>query len=338
MKIFIDVDNTVLEHSNFYEVKTENRIHKTLGRNPIANETPIKMMYEGAIINDPNNFIELFNKGNVYILTKGSNDTYEKYKEERLASVLDISRKELVEMKDSNGLPKYMFVDINDDKARFIKEKFNLDSLKDCVLVDDYSENLITWEQNGGIGIKFFNEYNSPLHPSGGLVISNFKIFNQTYKLPNSIMFSDGHVSTELANDPNINHIHLTKIVENLIMEQFDIEKEKFDTQKIKHTHFVQEFYKFIEQFNPSKLLEQVESQFDKSKLNIIESPFQMNDKMYEEKLDACQATRVEFNSKSSLKRSTADIYVTIPSERIYEYKKDIIEKKLNLMTRIMNG
>lgn len=42
MKIFIDVDNTVLEHTSSYNARTESRVHKTMGQNPTFNEDAIK--------------------------------------------------------------------------------------------------------------------------------------------------------------------------------------------------------------------------------------------------------------------------------------------------------
>lgn len=42
---------------------------------------------------------------------------------------------------------------IGDNKAEIIQNKYNID-LVDCYLLDDYTKNLIEWENYGGIGIK----------------------------------------------------------------------------------------------------------------------------------------------------------------------------------------
>ena len=41
MKYFIDVDNTILEHSGFYSIETEGRIHSSIGKFPSENENAI---------------------------------------------------------------------------------------------------------------------------------------------------------------------------------------------------------------------------------------------------------------------------------------------------------
>ena len=46
------------------------------------------------------------------------------------------------------------FCRLGKNKAKEIKEQLNIDIDKDCLLFDDYTNNLIDWKQSKGIGIK----------------------------------------------------------------------------------------------------------------------------------------------------------------------------------------
>lgn len=41
-----------------------------------------------------------------------------------------------------------------ENKATKIRSVLDLEMINDCILLDDYTKNLIEWEQSGGIGIK----------------------------------------------------------------------------------------------------------------------------------------------------------------------------------------
>lgn len=41
-----------------------------------------------------------------------------------------------------------------ENKATKIRKVLDLEMINDCILLDDYTKNLIEWEQSGGIGIK----------------------------------------------------------------------------------------------------------------------------------------------------------------------------------------
>ena len=46
------------------------------------------------------------------------------------------------------------FCRLGKNKAKEIKEQLNIDINKDCLLLDDYTNNLIDWNNSNGIGIK----------------------------------------------------------------------------------------------------------------------------------------------------------------------------------------
>ncbi len=341
MKIFIDVDNTVLEHTSSYNARTESRVHKTMGQNPTYNEDAIKNMYYSAIVTDPNNFKKLFFRDNVYILTKSSNDTYEKYKQLKMASVLGISVEELRTITDSAGHPKYMYVDYSEDKSEYIKKMFGISDLNNCVLIDDYSENLALWEEEGGIGIKFYNEYNSPIHPMGGLVISNFKLFSFVPKREkNNMMFVDSLIANEIrhADIESINIIPIIELVNEEIMKTFHLEPKQFETQKNKHSEFLSEYYQFLERFNFYKVKNFIRKHIAHDAINVIESPFPYNKSAYKSELDIKENLVIEYNAERNPKESAADVYVTMPNEIIYNYKHDMIKRTILEIVAIINA
>ena len=46
------------------------------------------------------------------------------------------------------------FCRLNENKAKAIKDKLNIEIDKECILLDDYTKNLIEWKNLNGIGIK----------------------------------------------------------------------------------------------------------------------------------------------------------------------------------------
>lgn len=341
MKIFIDVDNTVLEHTSSYNIKTESRVHKTMGQNPIYNEYAIENMYKTAVVTDPSNFRELFARDNTYILTKSSNDTYERYKQIKIAQVLGTTVEELLAMTDSSGKPKYMFVNFFEDKSSFIKNMFDIQTLKNCILIDDYSENLANWERDGGIGIKFYNEYNSPIHPMGGLVISNFKIFTANLTPdPNTFIFVDNLVANELLSShmSKINVISLIDLIYDEIIKTFNLEFNQFDAYKSKHSKFMREYYIFLESFNFYKISEFIREKAVNDKVNVLDIPFPYDKSIYKSELNIKNNLVIEYNAVKEQKERVADIYITMPTELILGYKYDMLRSTLMDIITIINS
>ncbi len=335
MKIFIDVDNTILEHTSFYDSNTESRIHSTMGDNPKANEEGIKLMYQGSIISDPNNFKRLFNKKNVYILTKSSNEIYEKYKQERIARIFDFSTEELLNKKDSDGFSKYICIDGKVDKSKYIKKMFNIDNLKEFILIDDFSDNLISWEECEGIGIKFFNEYNSAIHPNGGLIISNFKVFN--FLSDNQIdkyIFTDNYIYSNMKAN-NLNYISILDLLIVEITDAFDLDIIQFNVDKKRLINFLKEMYYFFENYKFTTLVNYIEQEKYNHKINIIDIPFAYNLNKYKDKMKVCNILCIEYNNKKN-PNSNADVYITLPKGSIYEFEKETIAKSMQIIEKII--
>ena len=58
--------------------------------------------------------------------------------------------------KHLNNIPKknICFCRLNENKAKVIKDKLNITIDNKCLLLDDYTKNLIEWQNLNGIGIK----------------------------------------------------------------------------------------------------------------------------------------------------------------------------------------
>ncbi len=330
MKIFLDVDNTILEHTNFYSEKTEGRIHKIFNTDPTSNEEAIRRMYEGSVCSDVDNLKKLLKRDDFYILTKTSNDTYEKYKRIRMAQLFNISVDELLSMKDKDGKPKYITVNQEATKADYLMECFAIDSIKDFILVDDYSQNIIEWEEEGGIGIKFHNEYNSCSHPNGGLVISNFKIF--TY-FSNKKDFTNIVIDSTLRDIfniyyPNANYIDFFEIIKNDIIKRFSIEEGIYENTKNSFTDFLTEYYSFVEKHNFDEIMNIMEKQFSKDKRNIIIHPFAFSDKA-KKYFQSLGDTIFIAYSKSSKDKRIRDLFISTPSQTYSNFVSNAIHKSL---------
>lgn len=278
MKMFIDVDNTILEHSGFYSIETESRIHSSIGKFPKENENAIEIMYKSAICRNPDIVKELLKMDNVYILTKYPAIEYEIHKQKRVAAILDMSHEELMNLEDSNGIKKYMFLDVKASKVEVVKQIFNLDNLDDCVLLDDYSSNLIEWENNGGIAIKYYNEYNSANHPLKGLSISNFKIFSHYIKqvhVDNLMIACDDSYKLNLFTKTLGKNIPVTNVdilleVYNDLIKKLDLKKVNINS-KYNLRNFIIEYYNFYNNIDPmywSKLI--------KEKIDIEQNPLSL--------------------------------------------------------------
>lgn len=337
-KIFIDVDNTILEHTGFYSLETESRVHKSMGKNPSDNEQAIKVMYESALVTDPNNFRELFMRENVFILTKSSNEVYEKYKQMRIASILGVTHEQLISMRNSEGHLKYMYLGYEEEKAEVIKSVFNLKNLKKCILIDDFSENIVNWQENQGIGIKFYNEYNSAVHPTGGIVISNFKLFsvkNDELKY----VFADSRTAYHLQHvkkgDPVV-YISVLQLLQQDICETFNIDINKIDNTQSLNMKFLEEYYQFVERVDFNRIARPMSTLIDKSKVNIIANSFEYNKKPYKDYLGMDNIINIECVNEKKPKKS-ADIYISIPNGLNYEVKTTTFDCVARLLVNFLN-
>lgn len=86
---------------------------------------------------------EMAKKGNVYIISASPN------------MYADIDKKAWIK-KYLPNIPKQNIVlcRLGINKAKHIENKLNIKIDKTCILLDDYTKNLIEWENAGGVGIK----------------------------------------------------------------------------------------------------------------------------------------------------------------------------------------
>lgn len=76
------------------------------------------------------------------------------------------------------NLPKsnICFCRLGKNKAKEIKKNLNIIINKECILLDDYTQNLIEWESVGGVGIKRLTSVaNNKSGKWKGLAIRNLK-------------------------------------------------------------------------------------------------------------------------------------------------------------------
>ena len=85
---------------------------------------------------------ELAKGGNVYIISASPNEQADNDK-------MQWVKKYLPNLQEQN----IIFCRIGENKAEIIKQKTGLD-IKGTCLLDDYTKNLIQWENAGGVGIK----------------------------------------------------------------------------------------------------------------------------------------------------------------------------------------
>lgn len=128
-KIFLDLDGTL---AKFNVRNALNRFQTEKGF--FAN----LKAYKG--IEDIN---ELAKKGNVYIISASPNEQADKDK----ATWIDLF---LPNLPKSN----ICFCRLGKNKAKEIKKNLNIIINKECILLDDYTQNLVEWESVGGVGIK----------------------------------------------------------------------------------------------------------------------------------------------------------------------------------------
>ena len=86
---------------------------------------------------------ELAKNGNVYIISASPNLQADSDKMLWIKKYLD-----------NVPLDNIILCRLGENKAKIIKSKCNIDIDNTCYLLDDYTKNLIEWEQQGGKGIK----------------------------------------------------------------------------------------------------------------------------------------------------------------------------------------
>lgn len=328
MKIFLDVDNTILEHYGFYSYKTEGRIHKSMAKYPIQNSEAISHMFKTSICHDPMTIKRLLMHHDTYILTKYNDLKYEEEKRKKLAEIFEMTVEELMSLKDLNGKNKYIAVKAIDSKVDVVKHLLEVDSISDYILVDDYSQNIIEWEHAGGIGFKYFNQYNSKEHPTNGISISNFKIFDyyiQKNKLSHIITAGNNKYKLkllleEIKNFTDTNSIDLLKVVYKDVQNRFEI-SEIHEHNKYSHADFLTEYYWFLEDIKPAYINSLVNKGIDNDKMSIITTTFEPNLLSLTTSLPVeSNIVSLSINSENDEKTANIyDIYLTIAEERFID-------------------
>ena len=129
IKMFLDLDGTL---ARFNVPNALERFDKEEGF--FAN----LLAYKGIeIVN------ELAKQGNVFIISASPNEQADKDKMTWLKRYLPNVKLENVTI-----------CRVGQNKATIIQTKYNLTIDNNCYLLDDYTKNLIEWENVGGIGIK----------------------------------------------------------------------------------------------------------------------------------------------------------------------------------------
>ena len=150
-KIFLDLDGTL---AKFNVRNALNRFQTEKGF--FAN----LKAYKGI-----ENINELAKEGNVYIISASPNEQADKDK----ATWIDLFLP---------NLPKtnICFCRLGKNKAKEIKKNLNIIINKECILLDDYTQNLVEWESVGGVGIKRLTSVaNNKSGRWKGLAIRNLK-------------------------------------------------------------------------------------------------------------------------------------------------------------------
>ncbi|MEG0283611.1 MAG: hypothetical protein RR543_04720 [Erysipelotrichales bacterium] len=346
MKIFIDVDNTILEHSGFYSIETESRIHSTIGRFPNENQKAIEIMYDSAICRNPDIIRKMMDLDYVYILTKYPVYEYEIHKQRRVAEVLGYTHDELMNLKDPEGHNKYIYLDVNASKVNTVKDIFKIDSLSDCILIDDYSSNLIEWENNDGLSIKYYNEYNSSTHPLKGISISNFKFFsplvnnneisqllvacNDSYRLNSFIKILDCRSDFE--------EIDILKIVYKDMLQKMDLEKININT-KYNLLDFVIEYFHFYNNVNGTywtqKFVEQIKEP-DKMSLICTTFDINLNNLKITDHVSYDDLTLKIIDDTNKKATNIYDIYLTLDKNVFLDDVDNSLEGLVNTLTYLL--
>ena len=130
IKIFLDLDGTL---ARFNVRNALERFDKEEGF--FAN----LLAYKG--IEKVNEFAKV--KGSLFIISASPNEQADKDKMKWAERYLPNIPQENITL-----------CRIGENKAQIIQEKYNITINEECYLLDDYTKNLIEWENFGGIGIK----------------------------------------------------------------------------------------------------------------------------------------------------------------------------------------
>ncbi|MDR1782160.1 MAG: hypothetical protein LBR40_04085 [Bacilli bacterium] len=344
MRFFFDVDNTILEHSGFYSLNTERRIHHSIGEFPNENGEAIKLMYDSSICRNPDIVKDLFKLDNVFILTKYPDLMYEKSKQLRLCKVLDITLNELLTITNSEGIQKYISLPQKESKVKLVKEIFNIDDISDCVLVDDYSTNIIEWDNNGGKSIKYYNEYNSPNHPLKGISISNFKIFkpmltqndmkkifiscDNSYVLNTIISIWNDKALVNIRNTSfNFKHIDILRIINNDLTTRLGINNITINT-KYSLTKLLLDYYQLQYHIDTNYWTNILKNNLSKDNANLICASFDIDFSKLDEKNDESATIKV-FDTDDYERENIYDIYLTLDTDTFLDNIDQSLESLL---------
>lgn len=348
MKFFIDVDNTIIEHSGFYSYETESRIHRSIGKYPEDNRAAISAMYQTSVCHDPEMFRRLMQSDEVYILTKYPHQEYELHKQIRVAEILGISSEELLDLKDSAGNPKYICVKQEGSKVADVKKIFGVDNINDYILIDDYSENLIEWEQFGGIAIKYYNEYNSPNHPTNGLSISNFRIFEYFLdeKIISSILLNGtNRHKLNLVDDLLTKNLKEKNKIDNIKLIKEDLEHhlkiEHFpENHKYSYLDFLLEYYNFRNHLDKYYWINKIKEKMNPDKFTTINTLFELpstsvDDLSKELNINILKVAVLSMD-KTKRPKNMYDVYMTISDSYYVESANDSSIRVSNILSNLI--
>lgn len=142
IKIVLDMDDTIAHFDKMPNAlerfKTEKGFFTKL--------QPSKMLtfVKGLIAND------IIKIENVYIVSASPNVNADNDKMAWLEKHFKELRKENI-----------LFSRLGENKSQLFKNKYNVNDLSNYYLIDDYTQNLIQWANNGGKVLKYINEYNN---------------------------------------------------------------------------------------------------------------------------------------------------------------------------------
>ena len=132
IKLFLDLDGTLAKFNS--KRNALKRFDNEIGF--FANLKPYKYI-------EFVNTLALSGEVSVYIISATPNEQADKDKLTWINKYL-------------NNIPKenICFSRLNENKAKVIKDKLNITIDNNCLLLDDYTKNLIEWQNLNGIGIK----------------------------------------------------------------------------------------------------------------------------------------------------------------------------------------
>ena len=132
INLFLDLDGTLAKFNN--KRNALKRFDNEIGF--FANLKPYKYIeFVNELANNKN--------VNVYVISATPNDQADKDKLVWIEKYLNNIKKENI-----------CFSRIGENKAKVIKDKLNITIDNNCLLLDDYTKNLIEWQNLNGIGIK----------------------------------------------------------------------------------------------------------------------------------------------------------------------------------------